>query len=56
MKADPAWILISGFFLLGTLLAIVIGGGGFFFLSGWHGGYRSGLSQHPECPRPALSK
>jgi len=52
MKADPAWVLVSGFFLLGTLLAIVIGGGGFLFLSGYH----AGLSQRPECPRPALSK
>ena len=52
MKADPAWVLVSGFFLLGTLLAVVIGGGGFLFLSGYH----AGLSQRPECPRPALSK
>jgi hypothetical protein len=52
MKADPAWVLVSGFFLLGTLLAVVIGGGGFLFLAGYH----SGLSQRPECPRPALSK
>jgi len=56
MKADPAWVLVSGFFLLGTLLAVVIGGGGFLFLSGWHGGYSSGLSQRLECPRPALSE
>ncbi len=52
MKADPAWVLVSGFFVLGTLAAVVIGSGGFLFLAGWH----SGLSQHPECPRPALSK
>ena len=52
MKADPAWVLVSGFFLLGTLLAVVLGGGGFLFLSGYH----AGLSQRPECPRPALSK
>jgi len=49
MKCDPAWVLISGFFVLGTLAAVVIGGGGFLFLSGYH----SGLTQ---CPRPALSK
>ena len=52
MKADPAWVLVSGFFILGTLLAVVLGGGGFLFLSGYH----AGLSQRPECPRPALSK
>mgnify|MGYP005991699737 FL=1 len=52
MKADPAWVLASGFFVLGTLVAVVIGGGGFLFLSGYH----AGLSQRPECPRPALSK
>ena len=52
MKPDPAWALVSGFFILGTLTAVVIGGGGFFFLSGYHGG----LSQRPECPRPALRK
>jgi hypothetical protein len=52
MKADPAWVLVSGFFLLGTLLAVVIGGGGFLFLSGYH----AGLSQRLECPRPALSE
>jgi len=50
MKADPAWVLVSGFFLLGTLLAVVIGGGGFLFLSGYH----AGLSQRPECPRQVL--
>jgi hypothetical protein len=52
MKADPAWVLVSGFFILGTLLAVVLGGGGFLFLSGYH----AGLSQRPECPRPALGK
>ena len=52
MKADPAWLLVSGFFLLGTLVAVVIGGGGFLFLSGYHAGW----SQRPECPIPALSK
>ena len=52
MKTDPAWVLISGFFLLGTLIAIVLGAGGFLFLSGWH----AGLSQRPECPKQALSK
>lgn len=52
MKADPAWVLVSGFFILGTLVAIVIGGGGFLFLSGYH----AGLSQSPECPKPALRK
>ena len=52
MKADPAWVLVSGFFLLGTLVAVVIGGGGFLFLSGYH----AGLSQRLECPRPALSE
>jgi hypothetical protein len=52
MKADPAWVLVSGFFILGTLLAVVLGAGGFLFLSGYH----AGLSQRPECPRPALSK
>tara|TARA_R110002020_G_scaffold133137_1_gene297152 strand:+ start:443 stop:592 length:150 start_codon:yes stop_codon:yes gene_type:complete len=49
MKCDPAWVLISGFFVLGALAAVVIGGGGFFFLSGYH----SGLTQ---CPKPALMK
>lgn len=52
MKADPAWVLVSGFFVLGTLVAVIIGGGGFLFLSGYH----SGLSQRPECSRPILSK
>jgi len=52
MKADPAWVLVSGFFILGTLLAVVLGAGGFLFLSGYH----AGLSQRPECPRPALSE
>jgi len=52
MKADPAWVLVSGFFVLGSLVAVVLGGGGFLFLSGYH----AGLSQRPECPRPALSK
>ena len=49
MKADPAWVLISGFFVLGTLAAVVIGGGGFFFLSGYHSG-------STQCPKPALMK
>jgi len=52
MKPDPAWVLIGGFFILGTLAAVVIAGGGFFFLSGYH----AGLSQRLECPKPALSK
>lgn len=52
MKADPAWVLVSGFFVLGTLVAVVIGGGGFLFLSGYH----AGLSQRPDCPRASLSK
>ena len=52
MKVDPSWVLVSGFFLLGTLGAIVIGAAGFLFFSGYH----SGLSQRPECPRPALIK
>ena len=51
MKADPAWVLVSGFFLLGTLLAVVIGGGGFLFLSGFHAGI---LSTSPECPEQVL--
>ena len=53
MRADPAWVLISGFFVLGTLIAVVIGGGGFFFLSGYHAG---ALYQRSSCPEPALSK
>ncbi len=52
MKSDPAWVLVSGFFVLGTLVAVVIGGGGFLFLSGFH----AGLLQRPECPKPALRK
>ncbi len=52
MKADPAWVLVSGFFILGTLVAVVIGGGGFLFLSGYHAGALS----RPECPKPALRK
>jgi len=52
MKTDPAWVLVGGFFLLGTLVAVVVGGGGFLFLSGYH----AGLSQRAECPRPALRK
>lgn len=52
MKTDPTWVLVGGFFVLGSLVAVVLGGGGFLFLSGYH----AGLSQRPECPRPALSK
>jgi hypothetical protein len=49
MKTDPAWVLVSGFFILGTLVAVVIGGGGFLFLSGYHAGLL-------QCPKPALEK
>ena len=52
MKVDPNWVLVSGFFLLGTLTAVVIGAAGFLFLSGFH----SGLQTRPECPKPALIK
>ena len=52
MNKDPAWILLSGFFVLGTLIATVVGGGGFLFLSGYH----AGLMQHPECPEPVSRK
>lgn len=52
MRADPAWVLVSGFFVLGTLIAVVIGGGGFFFLSGYHAGALS----RPECPKQVLRK
>jgi hypothetical protein len=53
MKPDPAWALVSGFFVLGTLTAVVIGGGGFLFLSGYHAG---ALYQRSSCPEPALRK
>jgi len=53
MKPDPAWALVSGFFILGTLTAVVIGGGGFLFLSGYHAG---ALYQRSSCPEPALRK
>ncbi len=53
MKFDPAWALVSGFFILGALVAVVIGGGGFLFLSGYHAG---ALYQRSSCPEPALSK
>jgi hypothetical protein len=53
MKGDPAWVLVSGFFILGTLAAVVIGGGGFLFLSGYHAG---ALYQRSSCPEPALRK
>lgn len=52
MKTDPTWVLVGGFFVLGTLTAVVIGAAGFLFFSGYH----SGLSQRPECPKPSLSK
>lgn len=52
MKADPAWVLVSGFFILGTLIAVVIGGGGFLFLSGFHAGALS----RPECSKQVLRK
>lgn len=52
MKTDPTWVLVGGFFVLGTLATAVIAAAGFFFLSGYH----AGLSQRPECPRPALIK
>ena len=53
MKTDPAWVLVSGFFLLGALAAVVVGGGGFFFLSGYHAG---AAFQRSSCPKPALSR
>ncbi len=47
MRIDSAWALVSGFFLLGTLAAVVLGSAGFLFLSGYH----AGLTQ---CPKPVL--
>ena len=52
MKNDLSWALVSGFFLLGSLIALVIGAGGFLFLSGYH----AGLLQHPKCDKPLLNK
>ena len=52
MKVDPPWVLVSGFFVLGVLAAVITGAAGFLFLSGLH----AGLQTRPECPRPALSK
>lgn len=52
MKCDPAWALVSGFFVLGSLTAVVIGGGAFFFLSGYH----AGVISKPECPKQVFRR
>ena len=49
MKADPKWVLVSGFFIVGTMGAVVIGAAGFLFFSGYHSG-------STQCPKPALIK
>ena len=49
MKPDPNWVLISGFFIVGTMGAVVISAAGFLFFSGYHSG-------STQCPKPALIK